>query len=207
MRFPFIPYLFKKPSVKQAVKLPTSAIPNLESIVRRHFFNERGFQTYGSFFAHWGGYITAGHVVQECGDKIPPFANGPVESWPLGLDAALIGCQLPTHCPPDPRSGQSITCMGYPAGSHHLATREAKVYIQRPGAADTWIARIITPDEPVVTGMSGGAVMDTSGRPIGILITRNSPADLNNDRDPDESFDFISLAGVWRAISQGDNYV
>ena len=79
------------------------------------------------------------------------------------------------------------------------------MYIQRPGAADTWIARIITPDEPVVTGMSGGAVMDASGQPIGILITRNSPADLNNDRDPDESFDFISLAGVWRAISTGDN--
>ena len=55
--------------------------------------------------------------------------------------------------------------------------------------------------------MSGGAVMDASGQPIGILTTRNSPADLNNDRDPDESFDFISLAGVWRAISKGDNYV
>jgi len=63
-------------------------------------------------------------------------------------------------------------------------------------------AHIFEPDEPVVTGMSGGPVLDAQTlEPIGITITRNSPADLNNDRDPDESADFIALSDVWKAIS------
>ncbi|HHI89221.1 MAG TPA: serine protease, partial [Hellea balneolensis] len=170
------------------------------SSVRRHFFNMPGFQTYGSFFAHWGGWVSAGHVYSEAGDNLPPFARGPVIDRPGGLDAALFGCSLPDIAPPDPVAGQRLVCLGYPAGSAHIAKREASVYLQRPGLSGQWIAHIHTPDEPVVTGMSGGAVIDReSGLPIGILITRNSPADLNNDRDPDESFDFISLAEVWRA--------
>ncbi len=171
--------------------------------VRRHFYNERGFQTYGSFFEHWGGWITAGHVLSEANGLIPDFANGEVIHSPAGLDGALIGCQIPDREPEDPRPGQNIYCIGYPAGSAHPARRDGRVYLQRPGQADTWIAHILTPDEPVVTGMSGGAVFDKrTHAPIGIIITRNSPADLNNDRDPDESFDFVSLAGVWRAIKE-----
>ena len=51
------------------------------------------------------------------------------------------------------------------------------------------------------SGMSGGPVLDAlTLEPIGITITRNSPADLNNDRDPDESADFIALSSVWDAI-------
>ncbi|PHR56982.1 MAG: hypothetical protein COA43_12755 [Robiginitomaculum sp.] len=176
-------------------------------IVCRHFFNEPGFQTYGSFFEHWDGHITAGHVVSECGDKVPPFSQGSVESWPAALDAALIGCTLPDTCPQPPHSGQDVICVGFPAGSAQHAIREAVVYIERPGTPDTWIARITTPDEPVVTGMSGGAVIDAkTGEPLGILITRNSPADLNNDRDPDESFDFVALSGVWNAVNR-ERYV
>ena len=62
------------------------------------------------------------------------------------------------------------------------------------------------PDEPVVTGMSGGPVLDAKTlEPIGITITRNSPADLNNDRDPDESADFIALSSVWEAMTANRN--
>ena len=207
MPFPFFPFRLKKTKPHQKSPPVETSKSVQQNTVRRHFFNERGFQTYGSFFNHWDGHITAGHVVKECGERIPPFSNGPVWSWPLGLDAALIGCKLPKTCPPDPVAGQSIKCIGYPAGSDHPATRNAIVYLERPGATDTWIARITTPDEPVVSGMSGGAVIGHAGIPIGILITRNSPADLNNDRDPDESFDFISLAGVWRAINKGESFV
>lgn len=218
MPFPVFPFLFRRrrhkrsPTPQQLREhTPHPPIPEIEDRVRRHFFNEPGFQTYGSFFSHWDGHITAGHVVSECGEKVPPFSNGHAQNWPDGLDAALIGCKLPDICPPAPISGQSVKCIGFPAGSHHAAIRTAKVYIERPNAPDTWIARIITPDEPVVTGMSGGAVIDIeTNEPIGILITRNSPADLNNDRDPDESFDFISLHGVWNAITKGangENYV
>ncbi len=210
MPFPFFPF-FKKKRAHPAPNphnIPPTPMPRATEQVRRHFYNERGFQTYGTFFAHWDGIITAGHVLSEAQDKLPPFARGHVESWPGGLDAALIGCDLPRSCPADPKSGQSVICRGYPAGSAYAATRTAKIYMQRPGAPDTWIARIIDPDEPVVTGMSGGAVFDAdTGEPLGILITRNSPADLNNDRDPDESFDFISLAGVWRVLKNGGAYV
>jgi len=32
----------------------------------------------------------------------------------------------------------------------------------------------------------------------------SSPADLNADRDPDESCDFVALCAVWHAINEGD---
>jgi hypothetical protein len=171
--------------------------------VRRHFYNERGFQTYGSFFAWWDGWITAGHVITEAADLVPPFCQGDCITWPDGLDAALIGCTLPLIAPDPPRAGQDVIIKGYPAGSRHIEERRGAVYFERsPG---TWIAHIKTPDEPVVTGMSGGMVMDAQTEfPIGILITRNSPADLNSDRDPDESADFVALCDVWHALQKPD---
>ena len=201
MPFPFFRFRRNRPTPRRLPDdIPPAPIPVARELVRRHFYNERGFQTYASFFGHWRGTLTAGHVLTESGERRPPFAHGTLINWPDGLDAAVIGCQLPRICPAEPVPGQSVICQGYPAGSAHLASRSAKVYMPRPNAPDTWIAQIIEPDEPVVTGMSGGPVMDArTGEPIGILITRNSPADLDNDRDPDESFDFISLAGLWRA--------
>ena len=140
----------------------------------------------------------------EVNDLLPPFASGDLVSWPDGLDGAVIDCSLPSSCPTKPVRGQNVIIQGYPAGSRHLETRRAIVYFERtPG---TWIAHITEPDEPVVSGMSGGAVIDTkSGKPVGIVITRNSPADLNNDRDPDESCDFVSLAALWEAVQASRN--
>ena len=134
----------------------------------------------------------------ETNDLLPPFAGGELVSWPEGLDAAILGCRLPTTRPADPVIGQQVICKGYPAGARTLEQRRGKVYFERnPG---TWIAHIQIPDEPVVTGMSGGPVIDVqTGEPIGVIITRNSPADLNNDRDPDESCDFIALSAIWDA--------
>lgn len=189
--------------------LVTRPVESLESgLVRRHFFNQDGFQTYASFFSGWQGWITAGHVMDDAKDLLPPFADGNATKWPAGLDAALIGCTLPDNPPDGPRSGQSVKCIGFPAGSAYAAERQAKVYMERPGQADTWIAHILEPDEPVVTGMSGGAVIDSeTGELLGIIITRNSPADLNNDRDPDESLDFVSLTGVWNALKSDVAFV
>lgn len=176
--------------------------------IRRFFYNEAGFQTYASFFAHWDGWVTAGHCLTEAKHLLPDFAGGEVHSWPSGLDAATMGCTLSKACPASPYSGQDIICTGFPAGSDVAAQRRGKVYIQRPGEDGTWIAHIIAPDEPVVTGMSGGAVIDAaSGIPIGIIITRNSPADLNNDRIADQSCDFVSLAAVWAAIDDASRIV
>ncbi len=187
---------------------PDDKTPVREREVSRHFYNENEFQTYASFFRAWGGWITAGHVLDAAQDIIPPFARGAMKKWPGALDAALIGCTPPPNRPKDPVPGMGVKCIGFPAGSEQPASRTGKVYMERPGQVDVWIAHILTPDEPVVTGMSGGIVLDTlSEKPIGIIVTRNSPADLNADRDPDESFDFVSLAGVWRAVQNDKSFV
>jgi len=178
---------------------PAPSRPTGDLDIRRHFYNERGFQCYATFFAHWDGWITAGHCMTDTNDMLPPFARGALTTWPDGLDAAILGCNLPQKRPADPVIGKGVICKGFPAGSHNLEIRRGKVYFERnPG---TWIVHIEIPDEPVVTGMSGGPVIDeATGEPIGIIITRNSPADLNNDRDPDESCDFIALSAIWDAV-------
>ncbi len=200
-----------KPAAKRTAKskppiswrpIPSETTGDLD--IRRHFYNERGFQCYASFFAYWDGWITAGHCMTETNDMLPPFAEGDFKTWPDGLDAAMLGCTLPVKRPANPVIGQAVICKGFPAGSRQLETRTGKVYFERnPG---TWIAHIEDPDEPVVTGMSGGPVIDAaSGEPIGVIITRNSPADLNNDRDPDESCDFIAMSAIWDAVMVSQN--
>lgn len=188
------------PSASAAPSSPASRLDvNLD--VRRYFHNERHFQCYTSWFAHWDGWVSAGHCLTEAQDHLPDFTTSQsFEKWPDGLDAAVVGCTLPAIRPAPPLIGQDVVLQGYPAGSRHLEERTGRVYFERsPGQ---WILHIVTPDEPVVTGMSGGPVLDaTTGEPIGIIITRNSPADLNNDRDPDESADFIALSAVWEAMS------
>ena len=184
------PPAIPSPRIKPAADLPLD--------IRRYFYNEPGFQTYGSFFAHWGGWITAGHVISEAGGKLPDFALSLTQDRPGGLDAALLDCRLPAQKPAEPVRGQNVICIGFPAGSDVATRRRGKVYFRRSDAS--WIAHIIAPDEPVVSGMSGGVVLDAEKQtPIGIIITRNSPADLNNDRDPDESCDFTALSDVWKA--------
>ena len=195
------PIIKRQPKTAPNVQAPHL---NQNSIidVRRYFHNERNFQCYTTWFSHWDGWISAGHCLTEAQDHLPSFAgDAPVIKWPDGLDAALVGCTLPRARPDDPRVGQDVIILGYPAGSRHLEERTGRVYFERsPGQ---WIAHIFEPDEPVVTGMSGGPVLDAKTRqPIGITITRNSPADLNNDRDPDESADFIALSSVWAASSR-----
>ena len=191
-----------RPKPSPASVKASTRLANAEGVdVRRYFHNEHKFQCYTSWFAHWGGWISAGHCLTEAQDHLPDFAKGLAASkWPDGLDAALAGCSLPTNRPADPVIGQDVILQGYPAGCRHIETRTGRVYFERtPGQ---WIAHIFAPDEPVVTGMSGGPVLDAKTRtPIGIIITRNSPADLNNDRDPDESADFISLSAVWDAVN------
>ena len=208
--------LFRRRSAKRSVSMPRPATSETQRRakdtnealdIRRHFYNEAGFQCYASFFAYWEGWISAGHCLTESHDLFPPFASGELRSWPGGLDAALMGCRLPSKRPEAPIIGQRVVIKGFPAGCRTLEQRRGHVYIERGTGSGTWIAHIETPDEPVVTGMSGGPVVDAdSGVPLGIVITRNSPADLNNDRDPDESCDFIALSAVWDAIKNAQAY-
>jgi hypothetical protein len=186
---------------EQAIKTVAPKGPSFDLDIRRYFHNERGFQCYTTWFAHWGGWISAGHCVTEALDHTPDFVIQDCISWPDGLDAALAGCELPITPPPAPQIGRAVILRGFPAGSRAMEEREGVIYFER--GAGQWIAHIKNPDEPVVTGMSGGPVIDReTGEPLGIIITRNSPADLNNDRDPDESADFIALSAVWEALNK-----
>jgi len=57
-----------------------------------------------------------------------------------------------------PVAGQAVILKGYPAGSRSLEIRHGIVYFER--LSGQWIAHIKNPDEPVVTGMSGGPVIN-----------------------------------------------
>ena len=110
--------------------------------IRRYFHNEHHFQCYTSWFAHWGGWISAGHCLTEAQDHLPSFAAGQsVTSWPDGLDAAIVGCTLPQTCPEPPTVGQDVLIQGYPAGSRHIEQRTGRVYFER--SSGQWIAHIL----------------------------------------------------------------
>ncbi len=178
---------------------PSPLLPANISL-KRHFFDERGIQVYGSFFQLWGGWITAGHVIRQMLNTSPPFASGQQILYPGQMDAALMGCTIPDQQPRAPVIGQKIVVAGYPAGSSTPSFREAEVYMQRPQTTD-WIATISSPAEPVVVGMSGGVVYDATSKAIvGILITRNSPADLDADDRADQNFDFVAMYDVWNQL-------
>jgi len=208
----FFRFFRRRKPAPQSVPVPSPTTPDISETVashysaiqietRRYFHNQQNFQCFTSWFSHWDGWISAGHCVTEAHDHVPDFADGQdITKWPDGLDAALAGCTLPASRPSDPIIGRDVVILGYPAGSRHIERRTGRIYFERsPGQ---WIVHIFKPDEPVVTGMSGGPVIDAeTGVPIGITITRNSPADLNNDRDPDESADFIALSSVWDALN------
>ena len=54
--------------------------------------------------------------------------------------------------------------------------------------------------EAVVGGMSGGIVTDTELNPVGILVTQNSPADLNGDGALENSVDIVGLADAYQVL-------
>lgn len=168
--------------------------------LRRHFLNDGFIQTYGSFFQLWGGWATAGHVYKDMHNQTPDFVSGTAIISPAFLDVALFGVTLPDTRPPVPQRGQKLLAIGYPAGSSIPAERTAEVYFRR--SSESFIAQIKSPREPVVVGMSGGIVLDeATAEPIGIIVVRNSPADLDFDGVKDESFDFVALSDVYDAIA------
>jgi hypothetical protein len=167
--------------------------------VRRYFFDDDTVNTYGTFYAHWGGWITAAHVVRDIKFTTPPFASGDLTYQPDGLDAALVGCRLPVAEPEQLREGMPIKVIGFPAGSPVPAIREGAVHYTVPGSAK-WIIRIDSPHEPVVSGMSGGvAINRETGKPIGIIIEANHKANLDPDPELDHSLNIVSLCDVWNA--------
>ena len=167
--------------------------------VTRFFLNNGVVQTYGTFFRLWGGWATAAHVYQSMMKTAPEFATGEKIISPGFLDAALFGANLPDTRPAEPAIGQKLLAIGFPAGSSTPTDRDAIVYARR--SSESFIAQITRPREPVVVGMSGGIVVDAeTAEPVGIIIVRNSPADIDQDGVKDESFDFVALSDLYDAI-------
>ncbi|WP_427452152.1 transglycosylase SLT domain-containing protein [Litorimonas sp. WD9-15] len=185
--------------------------------VRGWFHEGPTTQAPGTFFEVRGSLLaTAAHVRDAQMGTVPPFTSGKYDCAPGVLDACLIG-RIPATWPrpPVPVEGQSGFVIGFPGGSGLPSERRATVHFKRsvsgsPGyEMPTWIARIepcpddvdaATPEsalcQPVFVGMSGSP-FTVDGVPIGIVVAQNSRADLNNDRDPDQSFDFVAMSDVW----------
>jgi len=177
--------------------------------VRRHFFDEERFETYGSFFTLWNGWATAAHVTEAANQIIPPFADEPLVERPGEdrLDAAIIGCTLPDTAPPQLVAHQRVEVFGFPAGSSAVARRLGQVHARRPEGV-SWIIRIESPNEPVTSGMSGGVVVDLKTREaVGIIIERNSKAHLDLDPEQDHSLNIVSLHDAWNKFVEGVSVV
>lgn len=166
---------------------------------------------YGSLFSHWGGWITAGHVIYDANHIPPPYANGELIYRPGKLDAALVGCRLPDTPPPNIHEQDKIIVSGFPAGSAAPAIRDGAAYIYRKPQSweakdfGRWIVRIDQPNEPVVSGMSGGvAINATTGQIVGIVTHTNSPSNIDSDPETDHSLDIVSLYDVWHAVKSAD---
>lgn len=104
--------------------------------------------------------------------------------------------------------GESVFIVGYPAGADSHTVRRGVVYLVRsepsqPGYSGlNTIIKLTDPDEPVVGGMSGGAVFSGDGEPLAILVTVNGPADLDQPPDgkADHSVDVVPLADLWTMV-------
>lgn len=218
-KYDFIIFNTNTPHVNNLITDPIILADSNRSVdLRRYFYEglipvrghpdvkQQGYM-YGSLFAHWGGWVTAGHVLYDANHSPPPYANGDVIYRPGKLDAALVGCRLPDMPPPDIQEGDAIIVSGFPAGSATAATREGAAYMYRkPDSWEEkefgrWVIRIDAPTEPVVSGMSGGvAVNAATGDIVGIVTHSNSPHNIDTDPEDDHSLDIVSLRDVWNAI-------
>jgi len=222
-KYDFIIFDSQAPHVNNVVSDPIILADGLRTIdVRRYFYEgmipnrdhpevkQQGY-VYGSLFAHWGGWASAGHVLSDANQNPPPYANGDIIYRPGKLDAALVGCHLPDSPPAGIAEGDRIIVSGYPAGSAAPAIREGVAYIYREPAEweekdfGRWIIRIDQPHEPVVSGMSGGvAINATTGDVVGIITHSNSPSNIDTDSEDDHSLDIVSLRDVWFAVKDDD---
>lgn len=168
--------------------------------IHRYFHNPEQFSTYGTFIESDGYMITAAHVADDMGgypDAMNYFESGGILERPNDLDLIVTG-DVESFMRRDymqPYAGMEVILEGFPKGSACLAKRTGRVYIRRDAAA--WIVKIEDPNEPVVVGMSGGAVRDAgSGKLIGVITTRNSKMKFPGGTTKQHSCDFAALSDV-----------
>ncbi len=170
--------------------------------------------SYGTYWKYCGGWFTADHVHEAMDLNAPKFVSGRVVRAPGLIDAVWYGKKWSCGAPANLEIGMEVHLLGYPGGSDKPTLRQGKVHFHREESGSdgyqtgTWIVVFEPRDdagisgEPVVVGMSGGIVTDRNFNPVGILVTQNSPADLNGDGALEQSVDIVSLSDAYRILIQ-----
>lgn len=168
--------------------------------------------SYGTYWNYCGGWFTADHVHEAMDLDTPDFIRPAVVRAPGVIDAAWYGKTWTCEAPANPVIGMAVYILGYPGGSDEPTLRQGKVHFHRTESGSegyqtgTWIVVFEPRDdagisgEAVVVGMSGGIVTDYDFNPVGILVTQNSPADLNGDGALEQSVDIVGLADAYRIL-------
>jgi hypothetical protein len=117
------------------------------------------------------------------------------------IDGAIYGGRLKIR-PRRMVDGEPVVIVGYPARSNEPVIARGVVHLARherygSNVGPVSIIRLTQPKEPVMSGMSGGAVLSETGEPLAILTTTNGVSDLNGDGDPDYSADVVELHELW----------
>ena len=167
---------------------------------------------YGTYWKHCGGWFTADHVHEAMNLNVPDFVSRGVVRAPGVIDAVWYGKKWSCGTPKNPAVGLPVYLLGYPGGSDKPTLRQGTVHFRRVESGSdgyqmgTWIIVFDARDdagisgEAVVGGMSGGIVTDTELNPVGILVTQNSPADLNGDGALENSVDIVGLADAYQVL-------
>ena len=186
----------------------------IENQIMKTFKVTRGVSdtAYGTYWKHCGGWFTAEHVHTAMDLNAPKFVKGKVVRAPGIIDAVWYGKKWACGAPANPVIGESVYLLGYPGGSDKPTLRQGTVHFHREESGSngyqigTWIivfeargdAGII--GEAVVGGMSGGIVTDSALNPVGILVTQNSPADLDGDGELEHSVDIVGLGDAYQVL-------
>jgi len=186
-----------------------------EMAVRGWFHFDENGQAPGSFWPYASGWVTARHVVQQQAETAPPFTSGKVRCADGVIDACLIGGDLHTEAaPPELKEGDRVRILGVPGGSADVSERRGAVYFRRQFPRDsdfstpTVIVLLDAPTRgrfdfgpkaaaayPVFVGMSGGVVLDMTGRPRGVLVAAGAPTELLPSRPGlEQTVDIVDLA-------------
>jgi len=146
--------------------------------------------------------------------------SGPPEIY---LDAATASVELPEVPPVAPAANMRVKVYGFPAAcTRQPEVRRGKLYIERIQWNNdhhafqlSWIVVFDDDMVPVSGGMSGGLVVfapdcppgqqdfhapRSSEIPVGITITLNSAANLDDDPHLEDGMDMTALYHVWAAM-------
>lgn len=168
--------------------------------------------SYGTYWKYCGGWFTADHVHEAMNLQSPDFISQKVVRAPGVIDAVWYGKKWSCAAPIKPVIGMPVYVLGYPGGSDKPTLRQGTVHFHRPTSGSlgyqmgTWIVVFESREdagisgEAVVVGMSGGIVTDYDFNPVGILVTSNSPADLNSDGVFEQSVDIVSLSDAYQVL-------